>query len=218
MIVAFLRHGSTTWNEEGRMQGHRDIPLSARGRAEIEAWRSSFGVATSLSALPWYSSPLRRAVETAEILSGAPPQHEPALIEMDWGEWEGFRLEELRERHGEAFARNERAGLDFRPPGGESPREVRDRVVRWLLKKAENAATAERRESVMAVTHKGVLRAVLAAAMGWDMTVKPPVRLQAGMLHRFEVDTTGQIALIECNVPLGRVATELLAETPGPAP
>ena len=97
MIVAFLRHGSTAWNEEGRMQGRRDVPLSDRGRAEVEAWRTGMSEASPIpKSAPWYSSPLRRAVETAEILSGAPPQCEPALIEMDWGDWEGFRLDELR--------------------------------------------------------------------------------------------------------------------------
>mgnify|MGYP003694664723 CR=1 FL=1 len=137
MIVAFLRHGSTAWNEQGRMQGRRDVPLSERGRDEVRAWR----LPSASTAVPpveptWVSSPLRRAVETAEILSGATPQCESALIEMDWGEWEGFDLDELRRRHGEAFARNEAAGLDFRPPGGESPREVRDRVMSWLAANA----------------------------------------------------------------------------------
>jgi probable phosphoglycerate mutase len=144
----------------------------------------------------WHSSPLRRAVETAQILSGAPPREEPALIEMDWGDWEGYGLDELRLRFGDAFARNEAAGLDFRPPGGESPRDVRDRIVRWL------GEVATRGAPVVAVTHKGVLRAVLAAATGWDMMGKPPVRLQNGTLHRFAVDTRGRISVVECNVPL----------------
>jgi len=197
MIVAFLRHGSTAWNEEGRMQGRRDVPLSAAGRAEVEAWRTGITQASPIpKSTQWYSSPLRRAVETAEILSGAPPQCEPALIEMDWGDWEGFRLDELRERHGAAFARNERAGLDFRPSGGESPREVRDRVLQWLR------ATAHRHECVAAITHKGVLRAVLAAATGWDMTGKAPLRLQGGALHRFEVEADGRVAVLECNIRL----------------
>ena len=202
MIVALLRHGSTAWNEQGRMQGRRDIPLSERGRGEVRAWRlPSLSTAASPTEAAWVSSPLRRAVETAEILSGATPQREPALIEMDWGEWEGFDLQELRRRDGEAFARNEAAGLDFRPPGGESPREVRDRVMRWL------AAIATRRETMVAVTHKGVLRAVLSAATGWDMTGKAPVRLQYGAMHRFAVEPNGRIAVQECNVAL--VATRV---------
>ena len=178
MIVAFVRHGVTAWNEEGRMQGRRDIPLSARGQAEVRAWRLPSQIAgRPPSAIPWVSSPLQRAVETAEILSGTEPRREPALIEMDWGTWEGFDLPELRRRHGEAFARNEAAGLDFRPPGGESPRDVQARVVRWLV------AVANVQGTLFAVTHKGVLRAVLAAATGWDMTGKPPLRLRHGALH-----------------------------------
>jgi probable phosphoglycerate mutase len=197
MIVAFLRHGSTAWNEEGRMQGRRDIPLCDRGRAEVELWRRQSRLARlAPAAAPWYSSPLRRATETAEILSGAPPRCEPALIEMDWGEWEGLRLLELRERYGAEFARNEAAGLDFQPHGGESPRQVRERVVGWL------AATALLHDSIVAVTHKGVLRAVLSAATGWDMTAKPPRKLAAGALHRFDVDADGRIEVLETNVPL----------------
>ena len=197
MIVAFLRHGSTLWNEEGRMQGRRDIPLSDRGRAEVAAWRAHSQLADVVSAaMPWYSSPLKRAVETAEILSGAPPRCDPALIEMDWGAWEGLRLDELRDRYGAEFARNEAAGLDFKPQRGESPREVRDRVVRWL------AATAAVHDSIVAVTHKGVMRAVLSAATGWDMTAKPPLRLKGGALHRFEVNVAGRIEVVEPNVPL----------------
>ena len=197
MIVAFLRHGRTVWNEEGRMQGRRDIPLSATGRAEVETWRTRVPeTSPPLASAPWYSSPLRRAVETAEILSGVAPRCEPALIEMDWGDWEGCRLDELRDRHGAAFARNEAAGLDFRPPRGESPRDVRERVVRWLH------ANAHRHDSIVAITHKGVLRAVLAAATGWDMTGKPPLRLRSGAFHRFEVAADGQVGALECNVPL----------------
>ena len=197
MIVAFLRHGSTAWNEQGRMQGRRDIPLSERGRDEVRAWRlPSASIAVAPVGTTWVSSPLRRAVETAEILSGATPQCESALIEMDWGEWEGFDLDELRRRHGAAFARNEAAGLDFRPPGGESPREVRDRVMSWL------AANAGQRETLVIVTHKGVLRAVLAAATGWNMIGKPPLRLQHGALHRFAVGPGGRVTVQECNVAL----------------
>jgi probable phosphoglycerate mutase len=62
---------------------------------------------------------------------------------------------------------------------------------------------------VVAVTHKGVLRAVLAAATGWDMMGKPPVRMQNGTLHRFAVDTGGRISIVESNVPLvGKSGTE----------
>ena len=193
MIVSFLRHGSTAWNEQGRMQGRRDMPLSVRGRAEVRAWRMPGQPAGRMQ---WVASPLRRAAETVQLLSGAEPRYERALIEMDWGEWEGFRLDELRARFGAEFARMEALGLDFRPPGGESPRDVVHRVQRWLT------GAAALGDSVVAVSHNGVLRAVLAAATGWDMTCKPPLRLQPGTLHRFAVAHDGTISIVECNVPL----------------
>ena len=194
MIIAFIRHGSTAWNEEGRMQGRRDIPLSARGRAQVSAWRLPAELAGA--PLSWVSSPLRRAVETAEILCGAAPSQEAALIEMDWGDWEGFRRDELRERHGDELERNEALGLDFRPPRGESPRDVLERLQPWL------ARASLSRGPVIAVTHLGVLRVILAAATGWNMTGKAPLRLQRDALHRFAIDPRGRVSVVTCNVAL----------------
>src|SRR6476659_3277230 len=125
MNVAFLRHGPTEWNALGRMQGRFDAPLSVAGRREIAAWTIPAAVAHGAQ---WISSPLSRAVETALQLSGTAPALAPALTEMDWGAWEGYTHDELRERCGDEFTRNAARGLDFRPPGGESPRDVVVRV------------------------------------------------------------------------------------------
>jgi probable phosphoglycerate mutase len=193
MIVSLIRHGSTRWNEERRIQGQRDVPLSPAGRTEVRRWRVP--VEPALTAR-WISSPLARATETAAILSGAPAPEEAALIEMDWGDWEGRVIDELRDDDAAEFARREARGLDFRPPSGESPRDVLSRLQPWLLHVADGPSP------VIAVTHLGVLRVVLAAATGWDMTGKPPIRLQRDALHRFSVDSRGQVAVVACNVPL----------------
>jgi len=199
VIVSFIRHASTAWNEQGRMQGRRDIPLSAAGRAEVASWRIP---GRDGSRAEWVSSPLSRAVETARSLGGREPSRESALIEMDWGEWEGSTLAELRTRFGDAFARNANRGLDFRPPGGESPRDVVARVARWL------DAVAQHRQPTVAVTHSGVLRALLAIATGWDMMGKPPVRLASGRLHRFVVERGPALRIVEWNVPLAGDSAE----------
>lgn len=197
MIVSFIRHGSTLWNEQGRMQGRRDIPLSDRGRAQVRTWNLPPElVAVDHRSVRWVTSPLRRAVETAELLCGTVPPTEDALAEMDWGGWEGYSIDEIRARFGTEFAHNQTLGLDFRPPGGESPREVLRRVREWLARAAGLEAP------MVAVTHLGVVRAVLSAATGWDMTTKPPIRLQGDTLHQFAVDRDGTVTLVECNVPL----------------
>jgi broad specificity phosphatase PhoE len=77
---------------------------------------------------------------------------------------------------------NEARGLDFRPEGGESPREVLARVREWLMQISE---------PTLAVTHRGVIRVVLAAATDWDMRGPPPVKLDWRAFHLFQVDKTG---------------------------
>lgn len=207
MLIAFVRHASTSWNLDGRMQGRRDILLAPAGRAEALRWRLAFDPDAPIE---WISSPLARAVETATLLGGRAPRTEPALIEMDWGAWEGRGLDELRACYGDAFIANERRGLDFRPPGGESPRDVVARLRRWL-------AALDARTPIVAVTHNGVLRALLAIASGWDMTGKPPVRLKPATLHRFALSRAGELSACEWNVPLDS-AVSAMHPAPPPQP
>ncbi|MFQ5625757.1 MAG: histidine phosphatase family protein, partial [Methyloligellaceae bacterium] len=156
--LALLRHGPTAWTEQGRLQGQRDVPLSDQGRAALLEWKLPGWVSGSR----WYASPLSRAYETAQLLGGRDIVTEPRLIEMDWAHWEGQTLSELRHRYGPEMAANEARGLDFRPEGGESPRELLERVQPWLN---EIGAASK---PVFAVTHKGVIRAIIAKATGWD--------------------------------------------------
>jgi broad specificity phosphatase PhoE len=187
MHLIVLRHGATSWNAEGRLQGQADPPLSADGRRALEEWV----VPAAWRRLPCWVSPLRRARETAEILGWRDPEVLPVLIEMDWGRFEGRTLADLRAELGETLARNEARGLDFRPPGGESPREVMQRLQRWIdgLPAADGDA--------LVVTHKGVRRALLALATGWDMRCPPPVRLRDHEALRLHHDGPGHLVVID---------------------
>lgn len=180
-----IRHGPTAWNEAGRIQGRADVGLSARGRAEVARWRLPAAFAEAV----WLTSPLRRARQTATLLTTRPAAIEPRLIEMDWGDWEGRRLAELRAEAPAAMAANEAAGLDFRPLGGESPREVCARLHELLV----TLAAAPR--PIVAVCHKGILRGALALATGWDMRCKPPLRLAPGLGCSFRCHADGRVEL-----------------------
>jgi len=191
MRLVLLRHGPTEWNAERRLQGRADVPLSPAGRAAVARRR----IPPELADLCWLASPLARARETAGLL-GVEAAEEPALIEMDYGAWEGRTLAEIRAADPAAAAANEARGLDFRPPGGESPRDVQARLTalgRRLL--AEGRDTA-------AVTHKGVIRAAMALATGWDMTGRPPLRLDWTAAHLFLLDAAGNWTLERADIPL----------------
>jgi probable phosphoglycerate mutase len=184
--LALLRHGETAWSAEGRIQGRSDVPLSQAGRARLRGTL----LPPAARGLRVVTSPLARCVETAALLGHPDAPREPRLVEMDWGGWQGELLLQLRERLGAEMRRNEERGLDFRPPGGESPREVVARVSEWL---------GELEAPTLAVTHRGVIRAVLSLATGWDFTGKPPAKLDWGAVHLFDVDE-GRPRVRELNV------------------
>jgi broad specificity phosphatase PhoE len=186
-----LRHATTAWNAERRIQGTIDTPLAPEGVAEVKSWRLPSETASWRAV----SSPRRRALETAAEL-GLAPVVEPRLTEMNWGAWEGRRFDELRQS-GELTDEAETLGLDFRPPGGESPRDVQARLTDWLAGIASHGAP------LVAVSHHGVLRALYALASGWDMTGVPPVKLRNGHAHRFAATGQGGVTIIELNIPLG---------------
>lgn len=183
--LALLRHGPTTWTEDKRLQGHTDVSLSRDGRAQVATW----SIPLEIRDYRLVSSPLRRAVETARLLLGRDPALEPRLKEMNWGRWEGRRLADLRGELGADMAANEARGLDFRPDGGESPREVLDRLQPWLV---EIAAAGK---PVLAVTHKSVIRALVARATGWHMTGKAPAKVRWGALQLMQVDAGGRLVV-----------------------
>lgn len=188
--LIILRHGPTAWNAERRLQGSIDEPLSDAGRARVAGWR----LPPDARSYRWVASPKRRAWETARLL-GLDPTPEPRLVEMNWGEWEGRLLDDLR-AGGLLSAEHERMGLDFRPPGGESPRDVQKRLKPWLAEvAAEGRATG-------AVAHNGVMRALYALATGWDMIAKPADRLVDGCFHRFRLAPDGTPAVAAMNVSM----------------
>lgn len=191
LSFAVLRHAATAWNAEHRLQGLTDTPLSAAGESQARGWR------LPPPADRWrrLSSPLRRARQTAELLRPAAPVTTcSTLREMSFGVWEGHSIAVLRNTVGEAFLAEERKGLDFQPPGGESPRAVMRRLAAWAR---------DLDEPVVAVSHKAAIRALLALATGWDMSGKPLHRLDWRCLHFFEVAAGGQVAVGRLNVALG---------------
>ena len=191
-LLAVLRHAETGWSREGRIQGRTDVPLSDAGRAALEGRT----LPRELRKMCVVTSPLRRCVETAERLGLVEIRREPRIAEMHWGTWEGRVLAELRAEFGETMRENESRGFDFTPPGGESPRGVLGRLSRWL---GEVAAAGL---PTIGITHRGVIRVLLATATDWDMRGRPPVKLAWDAVHVFRLDPAGKPGVVCLNMPL----------------
>jgi 2,3-bisphosphoglycerate-dependent phosphoglycerate mutase len=187
---ALLRHGVTAWNTEKRIQGRTDISI----RPETADWYRQHRLPAKWANVPWFSSPLSRTRETADALWIRTAATEPAFMEMGWGTWEGQKLSDLRARMGKDLCDNEDRGWDFRPDEGESPRDVLNRVATFL----KDCDLPE----FGAVTHKGVIRAVYAAARGWDMMGKIPDKLDWHCLQVFQYSDEVGFSVDALNVPL----------------
>ena len=158
--ILLARHGETDWNRENRFQGHADPPLNETGRAQAAELAAALAN-EPLAAV--YSSPLRRAFETAQIVAtphGLEPVPVDALREVDVGSWQGLTRAEIEERFPEQFAR----WLDYEQgwEDGESYDEMGQRVLAALLE----LAAAHAGERILAVSHGGPVRAAYAVADG----------------------------------------------------
>lgn len=191
-LLGTIRHGRTAWNDAGRLTGRADIPLSAEGRDAVARYR----LPPELEGALWHVSPLRRARETAQLLGAREPRIETRLIEMDFGGFEGRRLEDLRAELGEEMAANEARGLDFTPPGGESPRMVQERLRPFLRELGRGGGRH------IAIAHKSVIRTIFALAYDWPMAGKEPLKLRWNCVHLFDIDADGQPRPHRMNVPL----------------
>ncbi len=189
---AVVRHAPTEWNAIGRVQGRTDIPLSEIGRETAAGW----SLPADLAGFRAIASPLARTMETAHLLLGRAAVTDKRLIEMDWAVWEGRELPDLRAELGDLMVAWEAEGLDFRAPEGESPRDVQARLAPLL------AEIARAGRPTVAVTHKGVIRALYALATGWDMTDKPPEKLRDDCVHIFTLSAEGAPAVDRLNLPL----------------
>jgi len=155
-----VRHGETDWNRENRFQGHADPPLNDRGRSQARTLAGEFD-AEAFDAV--YSSPLRRASETASILVAARAVEvklSDALREVDVGSWSGLTRAEVERRHPAGYQRWLEYGHGW--DDGETYDELGRRVVSWLLELAGTHDEA----NVLAVTHGGPIRSALAASAG----------------------------------------------------
>lgn len=164
-VIYYIRHGETSWNALGRLQGVQDIPLNDLGRKQAA---HAGNILLDLfardgrdpSQLNFVASPLIRARATMELVRGelklptASYALDDRLREIGYGQWEGSTLPEMQLADPELYAKRQTEKWTVSPPGGESYVEVQARVQDWY---------ASLQSDTVAVAHGGTARALMVA-------------------------------------------------------
>ena len=160
--IVLVRHGETDWNKSKKFQGQRNIGLNEKGRAQAEA------LASALKEEPLkviYSSPIARAVETAEIINryhNVSLEQRDGLKEMNVGDFEGLQLKDLAGDYSQFFQEWLEDAVLVRMPNGETLQEVQERA--WSV--LEEVVDAYNEGSVLLCAHNFVNQMVLCKILG----------------------------------------------------
>jgi broad specificity phosphatase PhoE len=186
-VIYYIRHGETSWNAQGRLQGTQDIALNDLGRRQ--AVHAGQVLADLLerdgrdkATLPFVASPLQRARATMELVRGAlklPTETyalDHRLREIGYGVWEGSTLAEMQAADPELYARRLTAKWTMAPKGGETYAEVQQRMREWY-----DTVTGD----TVAVAHGGTARALMVALGIETETSAADLPIEQGAVYVF---------------------------------
>jgi len=167
-LIYFVRHGETQWNAEGRLQGQAENDINENGRRQADRNGERLrGLITDPSVFDFVASPMRRTRETMERVRtamGLDPsayRTDARLVEVSFGDWQGFTFAELEAAEAGVTKARKRNKWDFVPPGegAESYRMLMERVRPWL---------SEVSRPTVCVTHGGVMRTLFRMILGTE--------------------------------------------------
>lgn len=192
-LLFYIRHGETDWNAESRLQGQRDIPINANGRAQARQCGEILRdlIAREDGDFDFVSSPLARARETMEIARatlGLEPQAcriDERLKEVSFGEWESFTFAELGCASPEAIAARERDKWTFTPPAAESYATMSVRVREWYDSLTRNT---------VAIAHGGTLRGLIVQLGIASVEEAPFLDIGQGVVYAIRDGTLARYA------------------------
>lgn len=159
LVIFLVRHGQTEWNALGRFQGRADVPLDENGLLQA---RNLAMVLRPVALVAAYSSPLKRAIETAQEILMYHPRvpliQDPDLAEMDLGEFDGMEGTKWVKSYPEFLTRWRERPSKVRMPKGETLEEVSERALRFLRRLTTSHTPGQ---NVLVCTHNFVCSAIL---------------------------------------------------------
>ncbi len=192
--LVLIRHGQTASNVEGYFMGWSDIPLNETGRMQAKKLAERLKD-QRIDVL--YSSPLMRAFETAEMVAkehGLTPKPLPELKEMNYGDWQGLKRADIRQKYPELWKKLLQFDPDMCFPGGESYRELIERSIRAY----DIIVKAEEGKIIAAVSHQGFLRPLVMHVLGAHHSVCPKIEFGNTSVSVVKI-TDGNARLVSLN-------------------
>ena len=194
--IVFVRHGATDFPKDRIYCDHREDPPLNREGLDQAALASKRLAGSDIHAV--YSSPSTRAAMTAQVIvadSGSEVEFSEALRERRFGIWEGLYFEQIERQFAAEYQAWKRDKAGYTPAGGETIYQLHDRVARVLGTIVE----ANRGQTVVVVSHVGVIRVAVAAALEMPLANYRCIQVDHASLTRIDYGVT-QNNLVFCNV------------------
>jgi len=181
--IILVRHGETAWNLEEIFRGRIDIELNETGLKQAELL-AEYLSHLKLEAI--YSSPLRRAIKTAEIIADYHKlgvEIAPGLIDFNYGEWQGQPHQEVKDKHKQLYAKWINRPHQVKIPAGESLDDVRERALDVV-----NNVVAKYEGTVALVSHRVVNKVLICALLGLDNSHFWNIKQDTGAVTTFSYE------------------------------
>lgn len=165
--VLLIRHGETNWNKLGKFQGSIDIELTEDGKKQAQFLNKRLKNKFDYI----YTSPLKRAKETARILASSSSKElniAENMKEINFGSWEGLTIKEISEKYSNEFNSWKTDELEGKIVGGElSLKNASLRGTNCVL----DIVKKHKGQTIAIVAHGGIIKASLIGIFNWDMTM-----------------------------------------------
>jgi len=191
--ILLARHGETEWNVEEVFRGRIDVELDETGIKQAKLLAKYL---SNLKLGAIYSSPLKRALQTAEIIASYHKLNvevAPGLIDLDYGKWQGLPHQEVKDKYKELYAQWIASPDKVKMPDGESLDNVRERAIAVV-----DNVIAKYEGTVVLVSHRVVNKVLICALLGLDNSHFWNIRLDTCGITTF-IYENGRFVLTEHN-------------------
>ena len=182
--IVLVRHGQTGWNKQERFRGWVDIDLDDTGRSQAQA---AAGRISQWDAAAVYSSPLKRAMSTAQALAdtaGLTVEPVEGITDMNFGVWQGMSIAEVEDTYPEQFDLWRHRPHELEIPEGETLEDVRRRTTATI----EELAAKHDGETIAVVTHRVVCKVLICHLLGLDNSHFWQIEQDTTAINIFELD------------------------------